>query len=228
MVTFINTNGMAFFGPGSEWFWAALQFTALLVTFIAIYRQLRIGRSQRAVEQVALYTRQLEDERMCRHQLAILVALRDGASIPRAAGNAISNYFETLGSLGRSGHLDMQQLWGLFSLTAEGWWTILQPYTREARAELGDTVGENFEWLVGAFERMDRRGKTTPALDAIVARWLVGGAIERLEDNIRVEQELRAVIIASPHGRDAAQVAAAASAQTPSPTAQNEQSPQAD
>ena len=29
MVTFINTKGMAFFGPGSEWFWAALQFTAL-------------------------------------------------------------------------------------------------------------------------------------------------------------------------------------------------------
>ena len=45
MVTLINTNGMAFFGPGSEWFWAALQFTALLITFIAIYRQLRITRS---------------------------------------------------------------------------------------------------------------------------------------------------------------------------------------
>lgn len=37
----INTDGMAFFGPGSEWFWTALQFTALTITFVAIYRQLR-------------------------------------------------------------------------------------------------------------------------------------------------------------------------------------------
>ncbi len=227
-MTLINTRGMAFFGPGSEWFWAALQFTALLVTFIAIYRQLRMGRSQRAVEQIAPHTRQLEDERMCRHQLAILVALRDGASIPRAAGNAISNYLETLGSLSRSGHLDMQQLWGLFNLTTQGWWSILQPFTQQARALLDDTVSENFEWLVRAFERMDRRAKTTLALDAIVARWLVGGAIEGLEDNIRIEQELRAVIIAPPYGLDTAQAAAAAPAPSPSPTAENEQSHQAD
>jgi hypothetical protein len=51
--TLVNTNGMAFFGPGSEWFWAALQFTALAITFIAIYRQLRVARSARAVELVA-------------------------------------------------------------------------------------------------------------------------------------------------------------------------------
>jgi len=39
-VKFINTDGMAFVGPGSEWFWTALQFTALAITFLAIYRQL--------------------------------------------------------------------------------------------------------------------------------------------------------------------------------------------
>jgi hypothetical protein len=37
----INTDGMALIGPGSEWFWTALQFTALAITFVAIYRQLR-------------------------------------------------------------------------------------------------------------------------------------------------------------------------------------------
>ena len=37
----INTDGLALIGPGSEWFWTALQFTALAITVIAIYRQLR-------------------------------------------------------------------------------------------------------------------------------------------------------------------------------------------
>ena len=36
----INTHGLALIGPGSEWFWTALQFTALAITFVAIYRQL--------------------------------------------------------------------------------------------------------------------------------------------------------------------------------------------
>ena len=36
----INTDGLALMGPGSEWFWTALQFTALAITFVAIYRQL--------------------------------------------------------------------------------------------------------------------------------------------------------------------------------------------
>ena len=45
-MTFINTNGMAFIGPGSEWFWTALQFTALALTFVALYRQLRAQQLQ--------------------------------------------------------------------------------------------------------------------------------------------------------------------------------------
>ena len=42
----INIDGMAFIGPGSEWFWTALQFTALAITFVAIYRQLRVQHLQ--------------------------------------------------------------------------------------------------------------------------------------------------------------------------------------
>jgi hypothetical protein len=37
---------MAFIGPGSDWFWTALQFIALAITFHAIYRQLRVQQLQ--------------------------------------------------------------------------------------------------------------------------------------------------------------------------------------
>jgi hypothetical protein len=42
----VNTDGLALIGPGSEWFWTALQFTALAITFIAIYRQLATQQLQ--------------------------------------------------------------------------------------------------------------------------------------------------------------------------------------
>jgi hypothetical protein len=45
-VKLVNIDGMVLFGPGSEWFWTALQFTALAITFIAIYRQLRTQQVQ--------------------------------------------------------------------------------------------------------------------------------------------------------------------------------------
>lgn len=37
-------DGIAFVGPGSEWFWVALQFVALATTFLAIFRQLQAQR----------------------------------------------------------------------------------------------------------------------------------------------------------------------------------------
>jgi hypothetical protein len=42
----INTEGLAFIGPGSEWFWTAVSGIVLAGTFIAIYRQLRLQRLQ--------------------------------------------------------------------------------------------------------------------------------------------------------------------------------------
>jgi hypothetical protein len=47
-MTFINTNGLAFIGPGSEWFWTAISGIVLAITFIAIYRQLRLQRGANA------------------------------------------------------------------------------------------------------------------------------------------------------------------------------------
>lgn len=36
-----TAEALTFIGPGSEWFWVALQFVALAITFFAIYRQLQ-------------------------------------------------------------------------------------------------------------------------------------------------------------------------------------------
>jgi hypothetical protein len=40
---------MVFIGPGSEWFWAALSGIVTAVTLIAIFRQLRLQRSEGAI-----------------------------------------------------------------------------------------------------------------------------------------------------------------------------------
>ena len=52
-MTLINTNGMAFIGPGSEWFWTALTGVVLAITFVGIYRQLTVQVHASAAEQLA-------------------------------------------------------------------------------------------------------------------------------------------------------------------------------
>jgi hypothetical protein len=217
-LTFINTNGMAFFGPGSEWFWAALQFTALLITFIAIYRQLRIARSASAFRQVEEYRSRFDSERIRRQRLAILVAVRDGARIPEPAGEAVGNYFETLATLCRKGHLDIKVLWSAMNNSTKIWWTVLEPFVRSSQAEWGADTYADFEWLAGAITGMDRRAGGAVAFDTAWVANHLPTMIEINQEAIRVEQALRGVVIAAPDGRDSAQSVRPPPATTPSPS----------
>ena len=216
-MTFINTKGMAFFGPGSEWFWAALQVAALAITFIAIYRQLRIARSASAFRQVEEYRARFDGERMRHERLAILVAIRDGNSIPEPAGEAVGNYFEMLAMLTRNGHLNRKVLWGAMGNSARIWWTVLQPFVKSSQAEWGADTYADFQWLAGAIMGMDRRTGGKFAFDAAWLAKHLPNLIEIDQEAIRVEQALRSIAIASPAGPDTAESATAASAPAPAP-----------
>ena len=157
----INTDGMAFIGPGSEWFWTALSGIVLAITFIAIYRQLRLQRSQGAIEQTDAFEREWNSERFLLHRLNVLVALQneaDPAHLPEAAAQTLTNYWEEIGTLARSGHLDRRLLWDNRGNTARHWWGVLEPFARATRARLEDpTIAVDFEWLAGEMLSMDRR-----------------------------------------------------------------------
>lgn len=197
-----------------------------MITFIAIYRQLRIARSATAFQQIEKYRARFDGERMRHQRLAILVAIRDGKPIPETAGEVVGNYFEELAMLSRNGHLDRKVLQGAMGNAARIWWTVLQPFVRISQAEWGSDTYADFEWLARAITGMDRRNKGEFAFDAA---WLAAHLPVLIETNqgaIRVEQAVRSVVIASPDGLDTPQSAAVAPAS--SLTAENEQEHQSD
>jgi hypothetical protein len=201
-VKFINTDGMAFIGPGSEWFWTALSGIVLAVTFIAIYRQLRLQRSQGAIEQIDAFTREWNSERLLSYRLTLLVALQDGtdpAHVPDAAARTLSNWWEGIGTLARAGHLDWRVLWDNHGNTSQLWWGYLGPYCRAVRALLEEpTTYENFAWLAAAMDAKDRRaGRRAIYSEARLTARLDGG-VNVARELIRIEQSLRTVILASP------------------------------
>ena len=104
----VNWSG-ALIGPGSEWFWAMLQFVVVAATLIGLYRQLRLQSSQQAIEQLGAFDREWRDELNSRVCLEILLSLRDGvdpAHIPDGLAISIGAFWEKIGGLVRAGHID--------------------------------------------------------------------------------------------------------------------------
>jgi hypothetical protein len=159
-VTLINTEGMAFIGPGSEWFWTAVSGLILAITFIAIYRQLRAHSSTRAFELLQAYVRESESEPVQRAAIEILTAVRDGtdpSAIPAGPAGVIGGIWERYALLARHGHIDVKLLWEFDSEGPQGWWLLLAQRTRKRRENRGPKLLEHLEWLAGVMAEMDRR-----------------------------------------------------------------------
>ena len=197
----VNWSG-ALIGPGSEWFWAMLQFVIVAGTLIGLYRQLRLQSSQEAIEQLGAFDREWRDELHNHVSLEILVALREGidpAHIPEGLAVSIGAFWEKIGGLVRAGHIDPELLWnGSSGGDCAVRWTTLAPLTRRLRAEAdGPTYLENFEWLAGIMNERNLRAGLLPTDEA----WLASNLERRIrmfEDLVRVQQSLRTVVIASP------------------------------
>jgi hypothetical protein len=197
-VKFINLDGMAFIGPGSEWFWTAISGVILAVTFIAIYRQLRIQSAASAVEQLEEWERESGSEALNQASLEILFALRDGcdpARIPDGPARAMGSSWERHAMHYCAGRRDPKLLWQWESDAAQGWWLMLGPRARRRRAETGDpSILENLEWLADLMAKMDKRaGKPPTTTWAYVAENL-DWWIEAHEERLRVAKAARTVL----------------------------------
>lgn len=205
----LNTDGLVLFGPGSEWLWFMLQFLALATTFYAIYRQLRLQASQGAIAQIKDFTREYDSERMLRCRLATLIAQRDEIAYPRGAAGAVMNFWEGLGALVRKGHLDANLYWDSFGIQCQVAWASLGPFILQERAERGDPlIGEHFEWLAAKMTSLDRQAGSVIVIDQAFVAPQLERSIATLEEMLRVEEALRAVVTTPPPVPAAAPIAA--------------------
>jgi hypothetical protein len=196
----------ALIGPGSEWFWAMLQFVIVAGTLIGLYRQLRLQSSREAIEQLGAFDREWRDELYNHVSLEILLALRDGvdpAHIPEGLAVSIGAFWAKIGGLVRAGHIDPELLWNGSGGDCAVWWTALASSTRRLRAEVdGPSYFENFEWLAGIMDERNRRAGLLPTDEA----WLASNMERRIrmfQDLIRVQQSLRTVVVAAPEATHA-------------------------
>jgi len=195
-VTLINTQGMSLIGPGSEWFWTAISGVVLAVTFVAIYRQLRLTRDGEAIRMLDSFHAEWNSERMLRYRIDItrwIVSGRMAATAPRGSLNGVGNFWEKLGTLGRRGHLDTYLLWDGFGNDCVVAWYDLEQFAQSVRDEAHDPrIFEHFEWLKTRMNDLDRRSGSEPmGRDAYASQ--VQRRLSAQEENLRVELALRSI-----------------------------------
>jgi hypothetical protein len=197
-VKVINTEGLTLIGPGSEWFWSALTGIVTAVTFLAIYRQLRLQSSAAAIDQMAAVDREWNAEPMIRARLEVMVALRNGvdpANLPPSVEN-IGNFWERLSILIDGGHVDRRIVHGPASQRIQAWWVWLTPIVDMWRVDEPHSW-EGFERLAVLMGEMDRRlGR--PPIDAAAAARTLPIAIAANTSALRIAEEMRAVIVRRP------------------------------
>src|SRR5262245_46560060 len=143
-VTLINTDGMSFIGPGSEWFWTALSAIVVAVTFLAIFRQLQLQRSAAAIDQLNDLIHEWSSERLCRAKYNVLRALeagRKGADLPNRPVATVGVFWQRVGFLVRGGHIDRELVYANLGDQAQVWWKLIYGEKPAATASIGEDSG---------------------------------------------------------------------------------------
>jgi hypothetical protein len=198
-VTIVNWQGSAIFGPGSEWFWSMAQFIVVVVTLFGIYRQLTIARSANAFEQMSDINKEWGSERNTRYRLEVLVSLRDGvdpAQVPFGAAAQLSDYWDYVGALVRAGHIDRTLVYQNLGIDIRSWWATLAPWVRSYREDAGDPTGvAHFEWLAGVMADMSAKAGVVMSFDEAFVTSTLDRRIKRGQEEVRLAEELRAVVV---------------------------------
>jgi len=198
-VQLINTQGMAFIGPGSEWFWTAISGLVLASTFFAIYRQLRLQRDSAAIEQVAEMERVWTSERMSRSELAVLLAIESGVApldFPDKASAHVGDFYERMGYLTRTGHLNRQFVYDQWTALAQTWWARLLPSTLATRERDEEpTIWSEFEWLTRTMAEMDRKAGASWSLSPEALARALPSTIQQMREAVEIDEALRTVTV---------------------------------
>jgi len=183
----INTEGMAFLGPGSEWFWAMVQALIIGFTLVFIFQQLHAMKLANALGEMRKLTERWESTSMAQARLSVAVDLRDSTEKPMThAARSIAELFSDIYALRDRGVLSDRDVMEAWAARCDGWWVLLGPtVTRFRTAEASEKLYLGFEELAkSARWKAAKWGMTPAGTDDASRGALIATAIKRAQATI--------------------------------------------
>ena len=181
-MTIVNTDGMAFIGPGSEWLWLMLQALIIGATLFFVYRQLTAMRMANALSELRKFAERWESRNMIEACLLAATQLRDSpeAAMSRPT-SSIAEFFSDMYSLRDRGVLHERDVMEAWAARCDGWWVLLGPLVDPYRiAERSEKLYLGFEDLAKFTRRHAASWGMTPAgTDEASRAALIETAIQR-------------------------------------------------
>jgi hypothetical protein len=193
-VKIFNSDGMAIFGPGSEWLWNMAQFAALAVTGFAIYRQLRAQGSANALTAQSSLGSQWDSEPMLRFRLAALMHIAAGKSGWPPTLNGVGDLLEGIAVLQSHGHLQLADTWEEWSYPLQIWWALAGPLVLQHRATYPNAF-TGWEKLAARMAALDRQAGGPMDLSLESLATITQNSITGLIERLRLEQEIKTGVI---------------------------------
>ncbi|HET7182759.1 MAG TPA: hypothetical protein VFI15_11045 [Candidatus Limnocylindrales bacterium] len=188
----MSDEPIVIWGPGSEWFWIMLQTVVVAVTLVGIYFQFRLQRAANAFDQLGRIDQQWDSEQMLRARLDVLRSVAAGEQSPEGALTLVGNFWETVASLVRQGHVNARSVSETYGGAAAMWWSAIAGATRSLRKDrLDPTIFANFEWLAKRFSADGVKAGAPREYDGDTLRQIFEAAIPGMEDRIRQAEDLR-------------------------------------
>ena len=189
----INTDGLTLIGPGSEWLWIALQFVALSVTGLAIFRQVR---AQAWSNSLVIGVRLADEWRhdLLRTKLRALMDVARSGSRMTPAIEKIGEWFDAAGVGIFSGYIPARMGWEQWGDAAQIYWATFGP-ARAAGRRSDPTLWKGWErWIDDIVARDRKAGRSLDVSPSTLARRLPETIAFHIE-MLRAEEEAKLGVI---------------------------------
>jgi hypothetical protein len=190
-VPLINTDGLVLVGPGSEWFWSAAQFVAVVVSLAAIYRQIRAQGAANFMQRIETLHALWASPRMTYSRLELALHLRyekpDAACYVKAM--PLLDFFADLYNMELNGYITVDEIAANWGRSIQEWAACTAPLVEARRRQTGNPVIYDLDPLLAKVRIWERRrgAGPPPRLDSKAILALLDEAIDRGQARLRQE-----------------------------------------
>ncbi len=177
----VNLDNPTIIGPGSEWFWAMAQLVVVVVSLLAVYRQLKAQGAANAFARISSIQRHWESKTLAQARLRTALRLRYSNEKGLDAGALIvCEFMDDIWDLYEQGFLTRDVAVGNWGYSAYNWWQLLGPAVEFQRLADGEMASSNFESFAAfAGKMMLENGLALAEFDEPTRRRYLDRAIRR-------------------------------------------------